>query len=275
MVKAYDSRPIIGRPMGVWEITRVQTRLSPVVSNGMQHFQTFGMMGSGIFLKLGPKLRLTFKPISLLFHLCDRKDTYNWCVRDINRMTYQTGEIYQLIKDHEPKVTWNREVWHFTGIPRHQFLAWLFVLNRCPTKDRLLHWGILVDPMCLLCKHQHESMNHLFFDCSYSWVLWAGLLGRCSVAPIRSWDLVLQFLNSLPAKNTKRYMLLLVWQSAIYQIWSERNHRLHWNVEKPVQCLQKQIDLSFRNRASLRDARPRLASNLLQAWFSGNLSPSI
>lgn len=71
-------------------------------------------------------------------------------------------------------------VWCPMGIPRHSFLMWLVVLDRCPTKDRLLRWGLLgVNPICLLCNSQPESRDHLFFQCCYSETVWRAITLRC------------------------------------------------------------------------------------------------
>ncbi|XP_048612051.1 uncharacterized protein LOC125586235 [Brassica napus] len=60
-------------------------------------------------------------------------------------------------------------VWNKAGIPRHSFLTWLFVLNRCPTRDRIRGWGFQTDTACVLCNQAEESRDHLFFNCQYSW----------------------------------------------------------------------------------------------------------
>lgn len=75
--------------------------------------------------------------------------------------------------------TWASIVWIGRGIPRHNFLTWLFVLNRCPTRDRLIGWGLQTDAACLLCNQNAESRDHLFFLCPYSWTIWVEISRRC------------------------------------------------------------------------------------------------
>ena len=80
-------------------------------------------------------------------------------------------------------------VWCPMGIPRHSFLMWLVVLDRCPTKDRLLRWGLPgVNPIGLLCNSQPESRDHLFFQCCYSETAWRTITLRCQFQSPAGWE---------------------------------------------------------------------------------------
>ncbi|GAA0170570.1 hypothetical protein LIER_24799 [Lithospermum erythrorhizon] len=57
---------------------------------------------------------------------------------------------------------------HMTHIPSHCFITWILCLERLPTKDRLVSWGMNIDTKCLLCDVE-ESMNHMFFGCKFFW----------------------------------------------------------------------------------------------------------
>ena len=119
----------------------------------------------------------TKNQLSLQVHLTtvvmeDREDYYEWEVNGKLRQKYNTGELYTYMKGPQPRVSWASIVWFSYGIPRHSFHSWLVLLDRCPTKDRLIGWGMNVDPVCLLCNTSHESRNHLYFECSYSSLIW-------------------------------------------------------------------------------------------------------
>lgn len=98
--------------------------------------------------------------------LNDLEDSYIWQPQGTELSTCSTGMIYNLIKEHKPQVSWFKAVWSPPGIPKQNFLTWLVVLNRCPTRDRLLGWGLQTDPACVLCNSTAESRDHLFFDCA-------------------------------------------------------------------------------------------------------------
>ena len=57
------------------------------------------------------------------------------------------------------------------------------MLNRMPTKDMIISWGLQATPACILCSSGFESRDHLYFNCDYSWELWKPLALRCGLTP--------------------------------------------------------------------------------------------
>lgn len=111
------------------------------------------------------------------------KDGHKWWPDDNRRfLKYATGQIYNLLKDHDQVVIWHKKVWFSGEIPGHKFMTWLMVLNRCITGDRILHWGIPTDPHCLLCNVRNKSQSHIFFECNYSWTIWKELARKCNLS---------------------------------------------------------------------------------------------
>lgn len=183
-------------------------------------------------------------------------------------MTYSTGMIYDLIKDHRSPVPWRAAVWTSRGIPRHNFLTWLTVLNRCSTKDRMLNWGIQVDASYILCNAPMESRDHLYFECPFSWSLWKELARKAHWLPSRNWATELGCMQALTIPKHDRFLVLLAWQAAIYLLWTERNNRHHRHQFRSTSSLYKQADLLIRNRISgIREANPSLSTKMLRRWF--------
>ncbi|KAL0696317.1 hypothetical protein Bca4012_063497 [Brassica carinata] len=118
--------------------------------------------------------------------LNDEEDIYEWCLTDVPTTRYSTGDVYWKLKPEEEEVPWAKVVWIRGGIPKQSFLTWLFMLNRCPTRDRLLHWGIQTDSSCLLSNNAPESRDHILFQCAYAWDLLCQTLNRCRVTPLWS-----------------------------------------------------------------------------------------
>lgn len=143
------------------------------------------------------------------------------------------------------------------------------VLDRSPTRDRLLKWGLTIDPSCLLCNASPESRSHLFFNCSFSGAIWDVISSRCNFPSSRNWDTLLSQLKVYSISKPNRKLLLIAWQASIYFVWTERNNRLHRNNYKSVDTLVREADLLVRNRiASIRLSNSRQASQMLQIWFS-------
>lgn len=104
--------------------------------------------------------------------LTEEEDTYEWAISDLPSTRYSTGEVYDQLRHEGEVVSWSKVVWISGGIPKHSFLTWLFILNHCPTRDRMLRCGIQTDSSCLLCNAHQESRDNLFFLCPYAWDLW-------------------------------------------------------------------------------------------------------
>lgn len=105
--------------------------------------------------------------------LTEEEDEVEWVVNDKCLKSYSTGQIYKELKHHNTQVSWNKLVWISWGIPKHSFLTWLFVKDRCPTRDRIINWGLQTQPNCLLCNAPAESRNHIYFECPYTWSIWS------------------------------------------------------------------------------------------------------
>lgn len=154
-------------------------------------------------------------------------------------------------------------------MPRHSFLSWLFVLDRCPTRDRIIGWGLTTSPVCLLCNHSNESRNHLFFECDYTWAIWSELIRRCGIQGERAWSRVLLQLQAVNRRSPHGMLSLLCWQACLYWSWSERNSRLHGNIFSSSDILIRKIDRQIRDRIlSLRTINPTPSSSIMQQWLS-------
>ena len=160
------------------------------------------------------------------------------------------------------------------GIPRHSFLMWLVVLDRCPTKDRLLHWGLPgVNPNCLLCNSQQESRNHLFFECCFSEAVWRTIALWCQFQTPVGWEQNLNHMIQLRGNRELRRLTLLAWQATVYWLWNERNKRYHQQTFRTTDTLIGLIDKQIRNRIqSFRSSNPIACSAMMQLWLLNSWS---
>lgn len=141
------------------------------------------------------------------------------------------------------------------------------IQNRIPTRDRLIHWGIQVDARCLLCNVHHESRDHLFFSCDYSYDLWKLVARRLQPLPSRDWVVSLDQMSSISVPLPQRLLILLAWQATVYWIWNERNTRLHANSFRSVDGIFKLMDRQIKNKIqSFRDSNPTRSSVMMQSW---------
>lgn len=200
--------------------------------------------------------------------LTEGEDYYEWEIEGRISERYSTGMVYTYLKGNQPLVPWAKIVWFSYGIPRHSFLTWLVLLDWCPTRDRLNSWDLNVNPLCLLCNTDHESRNHLFFECDYSANIWRDIARICDLQPLHSWNDTVAQLQGLRSNREALWLKLLALQATVYWIWTERNTRLHQQIFKPPDAVISLIDNQIWNRLqSLRHANPRASSVMTQLWF--------
>lgn len=157
-----------------------------------------------------------------------------------NTNVYSTKAIYNLLCVRQQRVPWCKEIWFSQGIPRHKFLSWLFVLDRCPTKNRMVDWRIDTDPTCILCNSDLESRDHLFSACSYSWEVWHSIAGRAGFFTPRDWNVLLGNLERLKSPQHIRLLTLLAWQATYYLLHLGRTERStpHKQIQTPIRYHQ-------------------------------------
>ncbi|XP_022714585.1 uncharacterized protein LOC111274234 [Durio zibethinus] len=80
-------------------------------------------------------------------------------------------------------------IWCKFHISKCTVIAWMAILNKLPTKDRLTSWGIANEGGCVLCSQETESRNHIIFSCSYSKTVWKGVLRLCNLhKEVAGWE---------------------------------------------------------------------------------------
>lgn len=169
-----------------------------------------------------------------------------------------------------PTVSWCDSVWFSNTTPKYAFTAWLTMLNRLTTGDRMLLWNINIDAGYVLCNQHLETREHLFFDCSYSQEVWKGLCTQL----LRSrftyhWQEILGLLADRSQPMLQLFLLRYCFQVAIHSIWRERNNRRPGSQPVILELLIKMIDRQIRNQCLILIAkRTRRYDGVLQLWFS-------
>lgn len=216
----------------------------------------------------------------LLIHLTtvrltDQPSNIQWVMDGAPKLTFSSSAVYNSFFEQSQIVPWHPLIWIKKGIPKHNSLAWLMLLNRSPTRDRLLAWGLQTDSSCLLCNLSNESRNHLYFECPFSSAIWTYYAIRLQIIhTTNSWGDVAHSLLSLTGSKQKIYLSILSWQATVYEVWWERNERLHRGKSRTVDMIWKKINSLIRNKiSSLRPESNRRASSLLQLWFSTSDGP--
>ncbi|XP_039045913.1 uncharacterized protein LOC120185900 [Hibiscus syriacus] len=137
-----------------------------------------------------------------------------------------TRYIWDKLRSPAPKVPWHHLVWFSGRIPKHSIIVWMAILNRLPTRVRLLRTGLAIETdKCLLCCEEAETKDHIFFEWQFAKELWGSILELfCISREPCSWEGELAWASLLfKGKSFIVGILKLAWSRHIYGIWKEMN----------------------------------------------------
>lgn len=124
------------------------------------------------------------------------------------------------------EVEWCKVIWFSQAVPRFAFITWLAVKDRLSTGTRMRQWGCV--QVCLFCGERDESRDHLFFACSFSYLVWLDVAGGLLHSePDPDWNGTLLCLCVQQNEGHCYIFLRLAFQATIYCLWRERNDRRH------------------------------------------------
>ncbi|XP_021754908.1 uncharacterized protein LOC110720206 [Chenopodium quinoa] len=162
--------------------------------------------------------------------------------------------MYKFLHGIHDKVSWSRVICNNQASPRSLFIAWLAICNRLPTLDRLSAWGITSDTMCKLCGNVAESIDHLFFKCTFSAQIWGAVLQilHCQRNP-GSFDSELLWATKCGKKGTPKHKLFLMFfAEIIYAIWIQRNEVVFNQYHRSADALMREISFKVASRCNDR-----------------------
>lgn len=84
--------------------------------------------------------------------VANSRDFYSWRNHTGGfSKSFSSRVTWERIRNPSPSVHWHSVVWFKEEIPRCSFITWTVFLGRLPTRDRLISWGLVVQPGCVLC----------------------------------------------------------------------------------------------------------------------------
>ncbi|XP_059295381.1 uncharacterized protein LOC132048701 [Lycium ferocissimum] len=121
---------------------------------------------------------------------------------------------------------------------------WLTLHGRLLTSDRLIKWGLDVEPLCILCQQCHEDRSHLFVGCPFANQLWSRLFSwiQRQFSPAQTWGNHLTWvLQCGKGKSHRARIFRMVYAEGIHSIWIERNQRLFEKRSRDVASIAREI----------------------------------
>jgi len=64
------------------------------------------------------------------------------------------------------------KLWKISIVPKHVYLAWRFLNDCLPVKEKLIQKRVLPDPICPRCKSELEDLDRIFMNCWYAKQAW-------------------------------------------------------------------------------------------------------
>ncbi|XP_074283817.1 uncharacterized protein LOC141608353 [Silene latifolia] len=145
----------------------------------------------------------------------------------------QLSLIYEQLRDHDRKISWEKTVWNRVALPKHSVLVVLAMQHKLATIDKLNYRGLHMVNRCILCKADNESHQHLFFKCQFATSIWNRLLKWMKLRGRT--DSLKRELHWLAGRRRRRHWKAQWISSCLtalaYSIWEERNSRIFRDVE--------------------------------------------
>nr|GEU69462.1 putative reverse transcriptase domain, reverse transcriptase zinc-binding domain protein [Tanacetum cinerariifolium] len=179
--------------------------------DGLQHYRVIVVLKSISVLKLSDGVR----------------DTFLWKTKDGKIVNYSTNKAWKDWRNTSDKVNRYDFVWFTKCTPKHFFIMWMAVQNRLTTQERLLKWYPDKQVECLCCGRYPDSLNHLFFECSFTKELWCKIRTTAEInsMPDKLEDIVNLMSMKKHNKSIKSMLVRLILAACVYFIWTERNKR--------------------------------------------------
>ncbi|XP_021858874.1 uncharacterized protein [Spinacia oleracea] len=156
---------------------------------------------------------------------------------------FKINKMYKYLHDIGGHVAWKRIICNSKATPKPAFIVWLALHKRLPTKDRLRGWGINISGICELCQAADESLDHLFFDCTFSKEVWSGVLQHMEASrSVIQWELEVQWC-SIKSRSTKAADIRrsIAFAETVYALWLQRNAKIFNNKIEPIDCIVRRI----------------------------------
>nr|VDC64960.1 unnamed protein product [Brassica rapa] len=189
--------------------------------------------------------------------------------------SFSSKVTWEFLRESTPTVFWHKAIWFKENVPRNTFMAWLALLRRLPTKDRLRRWGLNVTAECVLCSTALETHHHLFFECSFSSAIWQGFASQIRAHPPADLHAAAAWILSSSNRISREEVTLLklIFQSTIYLVWKERNARIFTSVSTSSSGIHLALDRLLRDRLLSFPASPPAGPSLLSLYFASYRPP--
>lgn len=132
-------------------------------------------------------------------------------------------DLYSSFSD----VRWHKLIWFKSYALIFFYFAWICIMDGLKIVDRLATRKFFIPHQCQICFFELETMNHLFFECSFSFNLLKEILPwiECFLLKPTFQQLLEANKDSPTLSQLWKHRALLSSCCLLYFIWRERNRR--------------------------------------------------
>jgi len=114
-----------------------------------------------------------------------------------------------------------KHIWHSDTLPKVKQFLWNISQNALPTMDNLHRRKIVPDPLCPICKHEAETIEHTLLLCPWTAQIWTGCplkikITRLGLTRIDDW----LYMRKIDPKSSSKFNQIA---STLWSIWQDRN----------------------------------------------------
>lgn len=135
-------------------------------------------------------------------------------------------------------------LWKSKSVPKHKVFGWLLMTDRLNTRNMLKrrHYNIGSNLDCLLCgTHTEETVEHLFFHCTFSTECWRHIDIRWTAHTHR-----LKLLEEAK-ERWDRPLFMDIFLVAAWSLWKERNNNYFRHIVPTVTSWEQRFKADFSN----------------------------
>ena len=159
--------------------------------------------------------------------ISDYEDYWIWRITKDGK--FSLFSAWNKVRHSDQIFTFHDVVWFSNSSPKMATCLLKALLNRLPTRDRLLRFDMVNNSSCVLCENGVESGHHLFFECPFSKYLWTlcRLKLKLQPTPIGNLENEAELIQQNFKTKDKTFKLARsVFSATVWHVWQERNRRV-------------------------------------------------
>ncbi|XP_077228472.1 uncharacterized protein LOC143861430 [Tasmannia lanceolata] len=185
---------------------------------------------------------------------------------------FSIKSAWNQVRKKHPVLEWTSSVWFKGSVPRQSLVTWQALTYKLSTRDRIMFLNPSRETRCPLCKVNPETIDHLFFKCSFSSWIWKSILWRFThrrnlfrtLAKEEEW-----IRRNFRGRGQTAIAMRIAFNTAVYMIWLERNTRIFENKEVHKQRILAAALNAIRDRViflNLEDIRSSKIEEVSKNW---------